>query len=119
MLGPRLSACPSPSNLRTLDGSLFLSTLSMSLGFQSFHMHCVVVSSCIDVRLSFVDQLSATQGKTLALSSDSHVIGLHPGKSAMIKKRSRPQPRVREISPEVEEASNNETGEKSGEEKLE
>jgi len=36
----------------------------------------------------------------------------------MIKKRTRPQPRVREISPEVEEASNGEAGE-GGEEKLE
>jgi hypothetical protein len=37
----------------------------------------------------------------------------------MIKKRSRPQPRVREISPEAEEALNSETGETGGEEKLE
>ena len=36
----------------------------------------------------------------------------------MIKKRTRPQPRVREISPEAEEASNNLAGEKD-EEKLE
>ena len=37
----------------------------------------------------------------------------------MIKKRSRPQPRVREISPEVEETSNDEAGEKDREEKPE
>ena len=37
----------------------------------------------------------------------------------MIKKRSRPQPRVREVSPEAEEASNGEAGATSGEEKLE
>jgi len=36
----------------------------------------------------------------------------------MIKKRSRPQPRVREVSPEAEEAPNNEAGETGGEEKL-
>ena len=36
----------------------------------------------------------------------------------MIKKRSRPQPRVREISPEVE-APNNESGGDGGEEQLE
>ena len=38
---------------------------------------------------------------------------------AMIKKRSRPQTRVREISPEVEEAHNTEVGEAGGEERLE
>jgi len=38
--------------------------------------------------------------------------------SVMIKKRSRPQPRVREISPEVE-ASNNESGGNGGEKELE
>lgn len=37
----------------------------------------------------------------------------------MIKKRARPQPRVREISPEAEETSNNSAREKNGEEKLE
>ena len=37
----------------------------------------------------------------------------------MIKKRTRPQPRVRETSPEAEEASNKSAGEKGGEEKLE
>ena len=37
----------------------------------------------------------------------------------MIKKRSRPQPRVREVSPEIEETSNNEVGRSGGEEKLE
>ena len=63
MLGPRLSVYPSPSNLRILDGSLSLSTLSMSFTFQSFYMHCVVGSSCIDVQLSFTDQLSPSKAK--------------------------------------------------------
>ena len=37
----------------------------------------------------------------------------------MIKKRARPQPRVREISPEVEGASKNSAGEEGDGEKLE
>jgi len=37
----------------------------------------------------------------------------------MIKKRSRPQPRVRETPAEVEEASTSEAGERDGEEKIE
>lgn len=52
------------------------------------------------------------------MNSDSHATDLDLSKSFMIKKRTRPQPRVREISPEAEEASNNSAGEK-GEEKLE
>ena len=52
-------------------------------------------------------------------NSDSHVIDLNLSKSSMIKKRTRPQPRVREISPEAEEAPNNSAGEKVEEEKLE
>jgi hypothetical protein len=53
------------------------------------------------------------------MSFDSHAIDLDLSKSSMIKKRTRPQPRVREISPEAEEASNNSAGEKGEEEKLE
>jgi len=37
----------------------------------------------------------------------------------MIKKRSRPRPRVREISTEVEEGSSNEAGERGEEGELE
>lgn len=52
----------------------------------------------------------------MGVGTFSHAVDLE---FTMIKKRSRPQPRVREISPEAEEASNNEVGEAGGEEKLE
>jgi len=53
------------------------------------------------------------------MNSDSHAIDLDLTKSTMIKKRTRPQPRVREVSPEAEEASDNSAGEKGEEGKLE
>jgi len=53
------------------------------------------------------------------MNSDSHAIDLDLIKSTMIKKRTRPQPRVREVSPEAEEASDNSAGEKGEEERLE
>jgi hypothetical protein len=57
-------------------------------------------------------------GTARGIRSDSswHVVDLQ---LTMIKKRSRPQARIREISPEAEEASNSEAGETGGEEKLE
>ena len=73
-------------------------------------MHHVVVSSCIVVRLSFMD-LSCEAKRELFLTRLILT-------SAMIKKRTRPQPRVREISPEVEESPNTSAGEKD-EERLE
>jgi len=53
------------------------------------------------------------------MNSDSHAIDLDLIKSTMIKKRTRPQPRVREVSPDAEEASDNSAGEKGEEERLE
>jgi len=66
-----------------------------------------------DYRLLTRDLSSKTN-----MDSNSHAVDLDLSKLPMIKKRTRPQPRVREVSPEAEGASNNSAGEK-GEEKLE
>ena len=58
----------------------------------------------------------------LATIKSMEAMGLFPTlltSTTMIKKRSRPQPRIREISPEVEEASNSDAGETGAEERLE
>lgn len=77
-------------------------------------MHYIVVSSCIGVQLSFMANCIPT---TIGFWFSRDLPRAQA--TSMIKKRSRPQPRVREVSPEAEEASNNEAGETGEEEKLE